>query len=394
MLGLSPRRDEQHEFHVGRLKHERVKVPRNDNLLEWAIQVMKVHCNRKSVLEVEFVGEEGTGLGPTLEFYALVAAELQRSDLAMWLHDDELKTEESDEFYLAEGAKPIGYYVRRATGLFPAPLPQDSEVCEHVSKYFWFLGVFLAKVLQDGRLVDLPLSKSFLQLLCHNKILSDTKKLTALNKKFSEDLMASSIMSEESEIDVSDTFSKLQIQSFSQPPWYEDILTQTNLEEIDPIRAKFLQDLQEIVRQKTAIEQDETLDAADKEQQINDLKFKTSADEVSIDDLSLTFTYLPSSSVYGYSAIDLIKNGSNVDVTIDNLEEYCDLTLNYCLEKGIAKQLDAFYRGFSQVFPVNKLAAFTPDEARMMICGEQSINWTREDLFNYTEPKLGYTKER
>lgn len=72
MPGLSPRRDDQHEFRVGRLKHERVKVPRNENLLDWAMQVMKIHCNRKSVLEVEFVGEEGTGLGPTLEFYALV----------------------------------------------------------------------------------------------------------------------------------------------------------------------------------------------------------------------------------------------------------------------------------------------------------------------------------
>lgn len=48
---------------------------------------MRVHAGRKSVLEVEFAGEEGTGLGPTLEFYALVAAELQRADLGMWLHD-------------------------------------------------------------------------------------------------------------------------------------------------------------------------------------------------------------------------------------------------------------------------------------------------------------------
>lgn len=146
VLGLSPRRDEQHEFHVGRLKHERVKVPRNENLLEWAMQVMKVHCNRKSVLEVEFVGEEGTGLGPTLEFYALVAAELQRSDLGMWLHDDEMATD-TDESHLSEGAMPVGYYVQRPFGLFPAPLPQDSDICERVSKHFWFLGVFLAKVL-------------------------------------------------------------------------------------------------------------------------------------------------------------------------------------------------------------------------------------------------------
>lgn len=79
--GLSPRRDDPHEFRVGRLKHERVKVPRGDQLFDWAFQVMKVHADRKSILEVEFCGEEGTGLGPTLEFYALVAAEFQRRDL-------------------------------------------------------------------------------------------------------------------------------------------------------------------------------------------------------------------------------------------------------------------------------------------------------------------------
>jgi E3 ubiquitin-protein ligase HECTD1 len=39
-------------------------------------------------MEVEFVDEEGTGLGPTLEFYALVAAELQRRDLGLWVCDD------------------------------------------------------------------------------------------------------------------------------------------------------------------------------------------------------------------------------------------------------------------------------------------------------------------
>jgi len=49
---------------------------------------MAVHCRRKSILEVEFKDEEGTGLGPTLEFYALVAGELQRCDLALWLCDD------------------------------------------------------------------------------------------------------------------------------------------------------------------------------------------------------------------------------------------------------------------------------------------------------------------
>lgn len=393
MPGLSPRRDDQHEFRVGRLKHERVKVPRSENLLEWAMQVMKIHCNRKSVLEVEFVGEEGTGLGPTLEFYALVAAELQRSDLAMWLHDDERPLDD-EEVDLGEGAKPVGYYVRRTSGLFPAPLPQDSEICERVSKYFWFLGVFLAKVLQDGRLVDLPLSKSFLQLLCHNKILSNTQKLSAMPTKTSDDIMASSIMSEESDRDIADTFSKLLLHEFPETSWYDGVLTQDNLHEIDPIRAEFLQELQELAQEKQYIEQNDSLSVQEKNERIYEIKLQTKSGPVSIEDLALTFSYLPSSKYYGYESADLLSNGSSIDVTIDNLEEYCELTTSFCMQNGIAKQLEYFHRGFSQVFPINKLAAFSPDEARMMICGEQNPEWTREDLLNHTEPKLGYTKDR
>ena len=46
------RRDDPAEFRVGRLKHERVKVPRGDDMMDWAERVMAVHADRKSVLEV------------------------------------------------------------------------------------------------------------------------------------------------------------------------------------------------------------------------------------------------------------------------------------------------------------------------------------------------------
>jgi len=52
LRGPSPRREDAHEFRVGRLKHERVCVPRDDSLLDWAMQVMKYHGERKAVLEV------------------------------------------------------------------------------------------------------------------------------------------------------------------------------------------------------------------------------------------------------------------------------------------------------------------------------------------------------
>jgi len=39
------------------------------------------------------------------------------------------------------------------------------------------------------------------------------------------------------------------------------------------------------------------------------------------------------------------------------------------------------------------MASFSPDEVRLMLCGDQVPSWTREDLMAYTEPKLGFTKE-
>ena len=72
--------------------------------------------------------------------------------------------------------RPVGYYVRRECGLFPAPIAQNSALCASVSKLFWFLGVFLAKTLQDNRLVDLPLSKPFLKMLCQGEISTVVKQ--------------------------------------------------------------------------------------------------------------------------------------------------------------------------------------------------------------------------
>lgn len=60
-------------------------------------------------VQVEFLGEEGTGLGPTLEFYALVAAEFQRTSLGIWLCDDDFPDDESRQVGLsghADGLRP------------------------------------------------------------------------------------------------------------------------------------------------------------------------------------------------------------------------------------------------------------------------------------------------
>ncbi|GAB6021555.1 hypothetical protein CHUAL_004153 [Chamberlinius hualienensis] len=394
--GPSSRVDDPHEYRVGRLKHDRVKVPRGENLLDWAMQVMKIHASLKSILEVEFQDEEGTGLGPTLEFYTLVAAEMQRKSLGMWICDDE-QEDLNDSVDLGEGLKPPGFYIMRPGGLFPAPLPQDSIHTNNVVRYFKYLGVFLAKTLQDNRLVDLPLSLPFLKLMCQGEISANVRERSiGKGPKVDLDAMISSTISEESEESVLKRSEDQQLQQ-QQPSWFSSFLTMEDFKIVDPHRAKFLQQLNELVNMKQQILNDKTLSELEKEEKLQKLTIPLAENQkgsaMTIEDLSLTFQFSPSSKVFGFTAVDLRKGGENEDVTIYNIEDYIELVTDFCLHKGIRKQMEAFRAGFCEVFLMDKLGAFSPVEMRMMLCGDQAPTWSREDVLNYTEPKLGFSKE-
>ncbi|KAL3982231.1 HECT-domain (ubiquitin-transferase) family protein [Acanthocheilonema viteae] len=346
------RRDDNYpEFRIGRIKHERIKVPRNgEQLFEYAARLLEFHASRKAVLEVEYIDEEGTGLGPTLEFYALMAAEFQRKDLAMWICDD-ADTDWTEEIDLGEGIKPSGYYVRRAGGLFPASLPLSSAENSRVSKLFRIFGIFLAKVLQDGRLVDLPLSQPFLKMITNSQLTEgETLNLSG-------------------------------------------ILTLDDLEEVSPIQGRILKELAAYVAQKHSIETDHRLDLNTQRRQIQQLKLNINGSECTIEDLSLTFCVNPSSTVFSYKQMELIENGANIDVTADNVELYIAECTNFYLNSGILNQLKAFRGGFDLVFSLRNLSMFFPRELQTLLSGDQCPEWTREDIINFTEPKLGYTKE-
>lgn len=178
-------------------------------------------------------------------------------------------------------------------------------------------------------------------------------------------------------------------------PWYEGILGIDDLVVVDPVRGEFLKEIQTLVsKRERAISEGHSSSAEDSF--IGETLYIShpSGTSVPIEDLALTMTYSPSSKVFKYDHVELKESGVDAAVTIDNAKEYTELTMNYCFDRGIARQLEAFRAGFSKVFPMEKLYAFSPEEIRAMLCGEQNPQWTREDLLNYTEPKLGYTRER
>lgn len=61
---------------------------------------------------------------------------------------------------------PPGHYVQHSYGLFPAPWPQNAPNLSPVCRLMELMGMFVAKCIQDGRRVDLPLSASFFKLMC------------------------------------------------------------------------------------------------------------------------------------------------------------------------------------------------------------------------------------
>ena len=65
---------------------EQVRVSRQ-RILDSALKVMSLYAGSRAVLELEYFGEAGTGLGPTLEFFTLLSHELQRKGLRMWRSD-------------------------------------------------------------------------------------------------------------------------------------------------------------------------------------------------------------------------------------------------------------------------------------------------------------------
>ncbi|CAG9332469.1 UPL4_4 [Blepharisma stoltei] len=120
-----------------RMLRQKAMIPR-DQIIEAGMRVLSDSALLKfGMLEFDFSGEEGTGIGPTLEFYALASKELRKLDI--WRNTGE------------------------ECGLFPAPLQSQNLV--RISETFYFIGKLVAKALYDDRLIDLPISAVFWKLV-------------------------------------------------------------------------------------------------------------------------------------------------------------------------------------------------------------------------------------
>ncbi len=152
-------------LNIGKLQRVKLKVNRKA-ILDCGIKAMNTHGNTKALLEFDFFDENGSGLGPTLEFYSHSAASLRELEF-LW--------------------RPM----EKGT-LFPSPLdPENWEAgikgmsTAKICQLFKLMGWLCARAISDDRLVDLPFADIFWELvLGKNATIVDLRKVDSRNGAF------------------------------------------------------------------------------------------------------------------------------------------------------------------------------------------------------------------
>lgn len=73
--------------------------------------------------------------------------------------------------------------------------------------------------------------------------------------------------------------------------------------------------------------------------------------------------------------VDLVPNGSQTPVTNQNRAEYARLYVEHLLNKSIARQFEAFARGFHSVCGGSALQLFQPSEIELLVCGSPDLDF-------------------
>lgn len=80
----------------------------------------------------------------------------------------------------------------------------------------------------------------------------------------------------------------------------------------------------------------------------------------------------------GYD-IELRPGGRDIEVTSENVKEYIQEVIDAIIGTGASMQAKAFREGFSRVFPVTDLQAFSADELGVLF-GNAEEDWTIESM--------------
>lgn len=285
------------------------------------LQRQKVRISRTRILESAVKVMELYGASPSVlevEYFEEVGTGLGPT-LEFYSTVSKEFSKKKINMWRENDANPDDEYAFGKLGLFPAPMSPEqaeNESGKRVLHLFKMLGKFIARSMLDSRIIDVSLNSTFFRIGDHPSTVP---------------------------------------------------LSLGAVKTVDSHLAKSLTLVKQFANAKKKIDQSAQLNTTQKAHAVAEIEFHG----VRIESLSLDFT-LP-----GYPAIELIKDGGNISVTMDNVAMYVEKVIDMTLGSGVQRQVDAFKAGFSQVFPYSALRAFTPNEL-VMLFGRVEEDWTLE----------------
>lgn len=219
---------------------------------------------------------------------------------------------------------------------------------------FKSLGTFVAKALLDSRIVDMPFSPIFLEMVIGEEEEEESAAEQALGPAGRKGAQ----------------YHLLRVCVVVIVVAYES--DEINLceptQHVDPTLYTSLLDLKKYVHAKQAIDADTNLSAEERQLRLAAVTVK----DAHIEDLCIDFT-LP-----GYSNIELMKGGKDIAVTLENVEHYVDRVIQMTVGNGVRRQVEAFRKGFDRVFPVTDLRSFSVQELTLLVGGSEDEDWSTE----------------
>ncbi|KAL4908763.1 hypothetical protein BDW74DRAFT_173994 [Aspergillus multicolor] len=312
-------------------RHDR----RDDRPMLGRLQRQKVRISRSRILESAMKVMELYGSSPSVlevEYFEEVGTGLGPT-LEFYSTVSKEFSKKKLKMWRENDCAESGEYAFGARGLFPAPMSEQQVLSEFGKKQlqlFKTLGKFVARSMLDSRIIDISFNPAFFRI-------ADTSSAVAPSLG--------------------------------------------TVKAVDHDLAKSLLLLKRFANAKKAVEA-KNLSKAKKTQALTAID----VDGVQVENLGLDFT-LP-----GYPTIELITDGSNIPVTINNVDLYVDRVVDMTLGSGVQAQVEAFRTGFSQVFPHSALQTFTPNEL-VMLFGRAEEDWTIETLMDSIKADHGFNMD-
>lgn len=453
LLDTTPELSNSEERVAPRLEKRKKTVNREDLFRQSEI-ILNELTNSKTVLEIQYENEVGTGLGPTLEFYALVSREMQNADLEMWRGElvpasqSLTQTDPNQSNWKEEASTSI----MNTDPIQDEPEWKDGErlsCSDEKSKAdstrrgiatnnnICVKGASVTKISKSSSqskskgavqpippIQSAPMEKSkkyiyspnglFPMPLARNTKLGNVSRLRNRYKLLGK-FMAKALMDSRM-IDI----------NFSLP-FYKWLLSQeltldlSDMVHIDPTMSRSLFHMHRIAQlynimvthkskpqsnssSSTQVTTAKSMDRLRQQvgghaaHQLNsmlnseDLFANISPEVLTLDGCPIEDLNLDF-TLPGYSSIELKKGGKYIITKLDNLDQYVKLLRHWTLAEGVRRQMEAFKTGFESIVPLHYLRIFYPEELDSLFCGSGYQNWDVRMLMDACKTDHGFTHE-